>query len=64
MDPISPIPSALRSEMQGGWFEVMDVMSKWEREALIKGFLVDGEELERGVLRGLWKSWEKERYRG
>lgn len=61
---ISPIPSALRAELQGGWFEVMDVMGKWEREALMKGFLRDDEEAERGVLRGMWRTWEKERYRG
>ncbi|GAA5926924.1 Urb2 domain-containing protein [Sporobolomyces koalae] len=62
--PTCPIPSALRGELQGGWYEVMDSMGKWEREALMKGFLNEDEEAERGVLRGLWKSWEKERYRG
>lgn len=62
--PTCPIPSTLRGELQGGWFEVMDSMGKWEREALMKGFLSEDEEAERGVLRGLWKSWEKERYRG
>lgn len=62
--PTCPIPSALRSELQGGWFEVMDAMGKWEREALMKGMLGEDEEAERGVLRGMWKSWEKERYRG
>lgn len=59
-----PIPSAVRKELQGGWFEVMDAMGKWEREALMKGFLGEDEEAERGVLRAMWKSWEKERYRG
>lgn len=59
-----PIPSSVRKELQGGWFEVMDAMGKWEREALMKGFLGEDEEAERGVLRGMWKSWEKERYRG
>ncbi|BGP49634.1 hypothetical protein JCM10450v2_005535 [Rhodotorula kratochvilovae] len=62
--PTCPIPSALRNELQGGWFEVMDAMGKWEREALMKGMLGEDEEAERGVLRGMWKSWEKERYRG
>ncbi|GAA5895691.1 Urb2 domain-containing protein [Sporobolomyces salmoneus] len=62
--PTCPIPSTLRGELQGGWFEVMDSMGKWEREALMKGFLGEDEEAERGVLRDLWKSWEKERYRG
>ncbi|GAA6040522.1 hypothetical protein JCM8097_005446 [Rhodosporidiobolus ruineniae] len=62
--PTCPIPSALRLEMQGGWLEVMDTMGKWEKEALMKGFLDDDEEPERGVLRGLYKTWEKERYRG
>ncbi|GJN90281.1 hypothetical protein Rhopal_003289-T1 [Rhodotorula paludigena] len=62
--PTCPIPSALRNELQGGWFEVMDAMGKWEREALMKGLLGEDEEAERGVLRGMWKSWEKERYRG
>ncbi|GAA6014036.1 hypothetical protein JCM11491_003496 [Sporobolomyces phaffii] len=62
--PTCPIPSALRGELQGGWFEVMDSMGKWEREALMKGFLSEDEEAERGILRELWKSWEKERYRG
>ncbi|KAK4698573.1 nucleolar pre-ribosomal-associated protein 2, partial [Phenoliferia sp. Uapishka_3] len=61
---VSPIPSVLRTELQGGWFEVMDSMGKWEREALMKGFLTDEEEAERGVLRGMWRTWEKERYRG
>ncbi|KPV74283.1 uncharacterized protein RHOBADRAFT_66575, partial [Rhodotorula graminis WP1] len=37
--PTCPIPSALRTELQGGWFEVMDAMGKWEREALMKGML-------------------------
>lgn len=60
----APIPSVLRIELQGGWFELMDVMGKWEREALMKGFLRDDEEAERGVLRGMWRTWEKERYRG
>lgn len=59
-----PIPSTLRSELQGGWFEVMDTMGKWEREALMKGLLGDEEEAERGVLRTMWNAWEKERYRG
>ncbi|GAA5956862.1 hypothetical protein JCM3765_006621 [Sporobolomyces pararoseus] len=62
--PTCPIPSVLRGELQGGWFEVMDSMGKWEREALMKGFLSEDEEPERGILRDLWKSWEKERYRG
>lgn len=62
--PTCPIPSALRSELQGGWFEVMDAMGKWEREALMKGLLGDEEEAERGVLRSMWAAWEKERYRG
>ncbi|GAA5909416.1 hypothetical protein JCM8208_005736 [Rhodotorula glutinis] len=62
--PTCPIPSTLRTELQGGWFEVMDAMGKWEREALMKGMLGEDEEAERGVLRGMWKSWEKERYRG
>ncbi|GAA5855838.1 hypothetical protein JCM9279_003334 [Rhodotorula babjevae] len=62
--PTCPIPSALRTELQGGWFEVMDAMGKWEREALMKGMLGEDEEAERGVLRDMWKSWEKERYRG
>ncbi|GAA6050668.1 hypothetical protein JCM3770_000882 [Rhodotorula araucariae] len=62
--PTCPIPSALRNELQGGWFEVMDAMGKWEREALMKGMLGEEEEAERGVLRAMWKSWEKERYRG
>jgi len=62
--PTCPIPSALRTELQGGWFEVMDAMGKWEREALMKGMLNEDEEAERGVLKGMWKSWEKERYRG
>lgn len=61
---IAPIPSLLRIELQGGWFELMDSMGKWEREALMKGFLKDEEEAERGVLRGMWRGWEKERYRG
>ncbi|SCZ87683.1 BZ3500_MvSof-1268-A1-R1_Chr2-2g05149 [Microbotryum saponariae] len=60
----SPIPLTLRSELQGGWFEVMDAMGKWEREALMKGFLKDEEEAERAVLRRMWKAYEKERYRG
>ncbi|KAM0750831.1 hypothetical protein T439DRAFT_356570 [Meredithblackwellia eburnea MCA 4105] len=60
----SPIPSVLRTEMQGGLFEVMDSMSKWEKEALMKGFLGEDEEAERGVLRTMWRTWEKERYRG
>ncbi|GAA5991114.1 hypothetical protein JCM10908_006542 [Rhodotorula pacifica] len=59
-----PIPSALRSELQGGWFEVMDAMGKWEREALMKGLLGEEEEAERGILRAMWSAWEKERYRG
>ncbi|TKA55915.1 hypothetical protein B0A53_01614 [Rhodotorula sp. CCFEE 5036] len=59
-----PIPSALRSELQGGWFEVMDAMGKWEREALMKGLLGEEEEAERGILRSMWAAWEKERYRG
>ncbi|GAA6016272.1 hypothetical protein JCM10207_000453 [Rhodosporidiobolus poonsookiae] len=59
-----PIPSALRSEMQGGWFEVMDAMGKWEKEALMKGLLGDEEEAERGLLKALNKRWEQERYRG
>ncbi|GAA5915915.1 hypothetical protein JCM6882_001761 [Rhodosporidiobolus microsporus] len=59
-----PIPLALRTELQGGWFEVMDSMGRWEREALMKGFLGEEEEAERGMLRTLFKTWEKERYRG
>ncbi|GAA6018243.1 hypothetical protein JCM8202_000236 [Rhodotorula sphaerocarpa] len=62
--PTCPIPSKVRSELQGGWFEVMDAMGKWEREALMKGMLGDEEEAERGVLRDMWSAWEKERYRG
>ncbi|GEM08711.1 nucleolar 27S pre-rRNA processing, Urb2/Npa2 [Rhodotorula toruloides] len=62
--PTCPIPSALRAELQGGWIEILDAMGKWEREALMKGLLGEDEEAERGVLRNLWKSWEKERYKG
>ncbi|KAJ8293894.1 N-acetylserotonin O-methyltransferase-like protein [Rhodotorula toruloides] len=61
--PTCPIPSALRAELQGGWSEILDAMGKWEREALMKGLLSEDEEAERGVLRNLWKSWEKERYK-
>jgi hypothetical protein len=59
-----PIPSALRSEMQGGWFEVMDSVGKWEKEALMKGFLGEEEEAERGVLRSMFKVHESTRYHG
>lgn len=61
---LAPIPSALRSELQGGLYELMDCMNKFEREALLKGFLGNEEEGERGVLKGLWKGWERERYKG
>lgn len=64
VDSTSPIPLSLRQEMQGGWYEVFDTMGKWEREALLKGFLGDDEDAERNLLREMWKSWEKERYRG
>ncbi|GAA5852903.1 hypothetical protein JCM8547_004728 [Rhodosporidiobolus lusitaniae] len=59
-----PIPSALRGELQGGWVEVMDSVGKWEKEAIMKGFLGEEEEAERGVLRGMFKTWEGVRYRG
>ncbi|GAA5986107.1 hypothetical protein JCM11641_004713, partial [Rhodosporidiobolus odoratus] len=62
--PTCAIPSSLRNELQGGLFEVLDSMGKWEKEALMKGFLGEEEEAERSVLRSLWRSWEKERYRG
>lgn len=61
---VSPIRSSLRAELQLGWFEIMDNMGKWEREALMQGYLRDEEEAERGVLRQLWRGWERERYRG
>lgn len=61
---VAPIPAPVRGELMGGWFEVMDAMGKWEKEALMKGFLGEDEEAERGVLRGMWRTWEKERYRG
>lgn len=59
-----PIPSALRSELQGGWFEVMDSVGKWEKEALMKGFLGEDEEAERGVLRTMFKVHDSTRYHG
>lgn len=62
--PTCPIPSAVRKELQGGWFEVMDSMGKWERESLMTAFLGSSEETERAVLRAMWKGWEKERYKG
>ncbi|BGP33429.1 hypothetical protein JCM10296v2_005230 [Rhodotorula toruloides] len=62
--PTCPIPSGLRAELQGGWSEILNAMGKWEREALMKGLLSEDEEAERGVLRNLWRSWEKERYKG
>lgn len=62
--PTCPIPSSVRKELQGGWFEVMDAMGKWERESLMSAFLGAEEETERAVLRSMWKSWEKERYKG
>lgn len=62
--PTSPILAGIRNELQGGWWEIMDVMGKWEREALMKGFLKEEEEGERGVLRGMWRGWEAGRYRG
>lgn len=62
--PTAPVPSGVRQELQGGWYEVMDCLGKWEREALMKGFLGEAEGAERGVLRGMWKGWEGGRYRG
>lgn len=75
IDPLAPLPSVLRSELLTGWYEIMDVVGKWERESLMRGFLagvgggggIGGEErreAERGVLRGMWRSWENGRYKG
>lgn len=75
IDPLSPLPSVLRSELLMGWYEIMDVVGKWERESLMRGFLAgvgvgggaggeERREAERGVLRGMWRSWENGRYKG
>ncbi|KAK4055808.1 hypothetical protein OIO90_003061 [Microbotryomycetes sp. JL221] len=62
--PVCPIPSSLRKELQNGWYEVMDAMGTWERQALMRGFLGEDDESERNVLRELYRGWEKERYKG
>ena len=64
VDSSAPIPAATRAELQPGLREVLGAMGKHEKEALMKGLLRDGDEPEREILRSLWKSWERERYKG
>ncbi|GAA93684.1 hypothetical protein E5Q_00329 [Mixia osmundae IAM 14324] len=58
------ISPSLRAELMPGFVEVLAVMGKHERDALMAGFLRTEDEAERTLLRQMLVDFERERYTG
>lgn len=54
----------VRAALWPGIKAIMGSMSKFEREALMKGMLTSEHEAERVLLRALWKDFDRQRYKG
>ena len=63
-DPIMPLHLEIRKHLKVGMMEVLGSMGKFEREALMKGFMGNNMEAERVLLRSLWKEQDRIRYKG
>lgn len=63
-DNAAPLSSEIRRELTVGILEILGTMGKYEREALMRGFLTQSMEAERTLLKQLWKDQEKVRYKG
>jgi len=58
------ISSDIRKELLVGVQELIQSMNKFEKDAIMKGFLKSHMEAERVLLRELWKDYDKIRYKG
>ena len=63
-DNAAPLTSEVRRELTVGILEILGTMGKYEREALMRGFLTPSMEAERTLLKQLWKDQERVRYKG
>jgi hypothetical protein len=59
-----PLAQSVRAALWPGIKAVMSTMSKFEREALMKGMLTAEHEAERMLLRQLCKDFDRQRYKG
>jgi hypothetical protein len=59
-----PLSGNVRAALWPGIKAIMGSMSKFEREALMKGMLTSEHEAERVLLRALWKDFDRQRYKG
>lgn len=58
---VTTIATPLRQELQPGLFALCDLVSKYERDAVLKGMLDASGQV---VFKGLWSEWERQRYKG
>lgn len=58
------ISSQTRKDLLPGILEIIQCMNKYEKEALMRGFLRQNQDAERTLLGELWKDYDKIRYRG
>ena len=63
-DSALPLSSEVRNELNVGILEILGNLGKFEREALMKGFLSSSMEAERTLLRALWMEQDVIRYKG
>jgi len=63
-DNAAPLVPDVRKELTVGILEILGTMGKYEREALMRGFLTQSMEAERTLLKQLWKDQERVRYKG
>jgi hypothetical protein len=64
MDSSYPLSSETRQALNSGIMEMLGSMGKFEREALMKGFMNNSMEAERALLKTLWKDYDRIRYKG
>lgn len=60
----APLSPTTRAELLAGLNEIIATMNKFERDSLMHGLLTSRDDAERVLLRGLWKDYDRMRYKG
>lgn len=63
-DALVPLPLLIKNVIGEEVMQVMGTMHKYEKDALMRGYLKKEDEAERALLKGMWKTWDQTRYKG
>lgn len=58
---ITTLATPVRQELQPGLYALCDLVSKYERDAVLKGMLDASGQI---IFKALWSEWERQRYKG